>query len=164
MYIHFRSKGFTFVSPFLILQLILQLILFSSYSFAKEVKKPPRAITQTISLKLSFSGDINETYQFDGRLGERLIGVAESSEGPGKSKCENKSLFRQVIYREKKALEIWTELVCTIQGQITEAKPHRQFVDIKVEPQVIMLPAFSKELKNIQLKIQDIIIKPPKLK
>ncbi len=155
MIIRFFTQGLTNVSPFFIF-----ILLISDPTFGKESQKPPRSSAQTISLKMTFEGDLNESYQFSGRLGEYLLGVPEKAS----SACENKSLFRQVIYREKKSLELWIDLLCTIQGQKVQLKPDRIFVDIKTDPQTTQLAAFTEVAKKIQLRIEDVLIKPPKLK
>ncbi|MBC7740815.1 MAG: hypothetical protein H7061_01365 [Bdellovibrionaceae bacterium] len=128
------------------------------YSFSASAKNPPRTFIQTISLKMTFSGDLSEAYQFDGILGDHLFGVPEKTD----SKCENKSLFRAVIYQQKKMIEVWVNLTCTLQGQKLNLKPHRFFVERKEDVQNINWPVFDEKIKKVNVQIQGLLVKTPK--
>ncbi len=113
-----------------------------------------------ISVKMSFSGDLNEVYQFAGPLGNQLKGTPEKPD----SACENTSSFQQVLYRQKKCLQIWTTLKCGPNGQSFEYKPHRFLIDLKSPEKLIFLPVLSEKFRKISLQVSDIQIKdkPPK--
>lgn len=108
----------------------------------------------TISIKMSLSGDMSNSYQFSGPLGSALKGEPEKPEG-----CENTSTFHQVIYRAKKSLQVWMTLKCNISGQSFEFKPQRFFVDLQKPDQVISLPAQSESFKKIEIQLSEIQIK-----
>jgi hypothetical protein len=136
--------------------LILAFISLSSAQAQKNKKK----FGQKISIKMSFSGDLAEAYQFDGNLGDRLKGETENQN----SLCKNTTTFRSALYRNQKSIEVWIQLLCTIQGQKSEYNPHRFFIDPLKPDQTVTLPAQSEKLKKISIHITDLEVKANKSK
>ncbi|MBC7420751.1 MAG: hypothetical protein H7328_08485 [Bdellovibrio sp.] len=158
----FIRKGLSKISPFFILAL-LSVTTFSLSVKAKsanKTQKPVRGLTRSISLKMNMTGDLTEAYQFDGTLGDLLLGAAVSPTPV----CENKSTFREVLYNQKKMVEVWMDLSCLVQGQKIQLKPHRFFMELKSDIQTTELSFFSEKIKKLKLEIQDLTIKAPKLK
>lgn len=118
-------------------------------------KKKAKFFVPLISLKMSISGDMSNSYQFSGPLGSSIKGEPEKSDGT----CENHSTFNQVFYRSKKALQIWMVLKCNVSGKTFEFKPQRFFVDPKLPEQNVTLPAQSESFKKLQIQISEIQIK-----
>lgn len=114
----------------------------------------------TLSLKMNFSGDITESYQFSGVLGAKLTGETEKPDPV----CENTSTFQYALFREKKSLEVWLVLKCTIEGQKLEYRPQRFFIDPTLPTQSVEIPSLSLKLKKIMLQIAELKLKTKKLK
>ncbi len=138
----------------------LTLIFYSLSAQTKPAKKWPRSFAQIISAHMNLIGDLNESYQFDGLVGDHLTGVPQNPT----SSCEAHSTFNSVLYKEKKMLEVWVDLACTIQGQKMNLKPHRFFIENKADLQSINWPVFDEKIKKLTVQIQDLTIKTPKVK
>ncbi len=128
------------------------LIGFNSSAFADPLQK--------IKVKMTFSGDLTESYDFDGKLGDRLIGISEKPEPV----CENTSTFQIVLYRDKNSLEIWLRLKCTVNGQKIEFRPGRFFIDPLIADQSLLLPSQSEKFKKISIQFSELEIKTYKSK
>ena len=128
----------------------------SQQAHARKAQKP----LVKISLEIVISGDLNETYQFVGALGERLVGSPAKPD----SVCEMKALFREVIYNQKRAIEIWLDLMCAMQGQKTQMKSSRFFIDLKGDSQIVELSYFTEKIKKLKLEIKDLVLKPSRIK
>lgn len=123
-------------------------------------QKKAKFFVPQISIKMSLSGDIANSYQFSGPLGSPLKGEPEKPESP----CENTSTFNQVLYRSQKSLQIWMTLKCTISGQSFEFKPQRFFIDLQKPDAIITLPAQSEAFKKIMIQISEVQIKDSQAK
>lgn len=132
-------------------------VLFLIYSTAWSQKINKFFVPQ-ISVKMSLSGDMSNSYQFSGPLGSAIKGEPEKPDGA----CENSSTFNQVLYRSKKSLQIWMSLKCTIAGQSFAFKPQRFFVDLKKPDTPVILPAQSTAFKKISIQLSEIQIKDSK--
>ncbi len=108
-----------------------------------------------ISIKMSLSGDMSNSYQFSGPIGSSIKGEPEKTDGS----CENSSIFNQVIHRFKKTLQIWMTLKCNVAGQTFTYKPDRFFIDLQKTDQKIILPALSETFKKIEIQLSEIQIK-----
>lgn len=132
----------------------LLFVVFFISPFAWSQKKSKFFVPQ-ISVKVSLSGDMSNSYQFSGALGSPLKGEPEKPDGA----CENTSTFDQVLYQAKKSLQVWMTLKCTVAGQAFQFKAHRFFIDLKNPDQTISLPAQSDSFKKILIQLSEIQIK-----
>jgi len=128
--------------------------LFLTYSTAWSQKKTKFFVPQ-ISVKMSLSGDMSNSYQFSGPLSSVIKGEPEKADAA----CENSSSFNQVLYRKRKSLQVWMSLKCTITGQSFEFKPQRFFIDLKKPETPVVLPAQSASFKKISIQLSEIQIK-----
>jgi hypothetical protein len=132
--------------------LLFLIFLVTSQTFAQ---KKLQFFVPTISIKMSLSGDMSNSYQVSGPLGSSLKGEPEKADGA----CENNSTFNQVIYRSKKSLQVWMTLKCSVSGQTFIFKPQRFFIDLQKPDQIVSLPAQSESFKKIEIQLSDIQIK-----
>lgn len=108
-----------------------------------------------ISVKMSFSGDLSQTYQFDGVLGEKILGVSDKTPGF----CENKSLFKLSNHKKNKFLEAWIELDCIDKGQNKKIILQRILFNLKALPYKANLLSLSEQIKKTQINISEVILK-----
>lgn len=134
--------------------------LYSGAKAAQQKLKPKATLAKSISLGMKFSGDINESYQFDGLLGEKLAGSTENT----KPVCQAKASFREASYKQIPSVEVYLYLLCAQGEQKIDLNSHRFFINPKeVQPQV-NLSYFTMKIKKIKVEIVDLSIKSPKLK
>jgi hypothetical protein len=158
----YRNRGFTKVSPFLFLLTTIILGIHKP-SLAKPTVKPMRSPASTISVQMLLSGDIIEGFQFDGPLGDQLVGVPLNPNAAA-VQCDNKTLFRQVLQQHKKSIEVWIHLACMVKGQRIDLRPSSLFIQEKGDSQVTVHSSFTNHIQKIQIEFKDVQIKPPKSK
>lgn len=129
-------------------------IFFLSLGQAQAPKKKAFFVPQ-ISIKMTLSGDMSNTYQFNGALGDFIIGEPENAEGS----CENTSSFQKVLYRQKKSIQVWMRLKCTISEQSFSFKPQRFFVELDKPTSTFSLPAQSEKFQKISIQLSEIQLK-----
>lgn len=137
------------------LSLFFLLGLFFSFQVWATTPQKTNFFVPQISVKMSLSGDMSNSYQFSGALGSSLKGAPEKAEGA----CENSSTFQNVLYRKKKAVQVWMVLKCSISGQSFEFKPQRFFIFLDQPDQTIQLPALSETFKKISVQLSELQIK-----
>ncbi len=129
----------------------------SPFAFAADQKttSAKKKWARKISFKMSFDGDLQDTFNLTGDLGANLIGESKKPNPV----CEPQVLVREALYREKKSIEIWLRLLCTFDAQKKEFKYNRFFIHPEKSINEISLPAQFDKLKKITLKIEDLEIK-----
>jgi hypothetical protein len=135
--------------------LFFTIILFLSPVHETQAAAKTKTFARKISVKMTFSGDLAEVYQFDGPLASRLLGETEKPNPV----CENTSFFREALYNERRSLEVWIDLLCTIEGQKKQFKVHRFFVDLKNFEKAIELAPLSEKFKKISVLLEELVIK-----
>lgn len=111
-----------------------------------------------------FSGDFNQSYQFDGLLGDSIPGVpalspTSSQALTGVSPCDAQALFRLVTVSGQKKIETWIRLNCLSDGQKIEYKLPRLFIDLKASEKKHILAPLSTKLKKLAVQITEFNLK-----
>ena len=144
-------------------RLLLSLFLFYSTNLLAATKAKVAVVknsVQTVSAKITYSGDLSGVYQFDGDLGSQLLG---SPEKPGYN-CDNKAKFQLVTIEQKQKIQLALDLICTIEGQKIEFRPQLFLLDPQQTERQLELPALNKKIKKVTILIQDFSIKKPQKK
>lgn len=123
--------------------------------------KPILAATESLSVAVEVSGDIQGKYDLSGPIGKSL----ESEPADLASKCKFQGLFRKVIRPDSGVgdeVEVWITLNCMIEGQKNIFKLHRIYLDPKKEQQSYKFTRLSKNIQQIEVKFQDLSLKTRK--
>ena len=119
---------------------------------------------RSISIQMVLSGDLNQAYQFDGLLGDLIPGVPAASVSASQTssasvQCDAQALFRLVIVSGQKKIETWIDLKCLSDGQKTEYKLPRLFIDSKASEKKQILAPLSAKLKKLALQVTELNLK-----
>lgn len=118
-----------------------------------------------ISILLQFSGDYVAQYQFDGSLGQSVLGVPVE---PLKPPCDVTARFDKVLrqknnqkisFKKSEQMKMSFEFKCVLDGQKTRSyslSPEYIYLDdLRTESATIYI---SDQFKNVQLKINTLEI------
>lgn len=111
--------------------------------------------SESISTRITLTGDISGTYELTGPIGVEVKGSPYDSKYP----CEIFALFRKAQYRKKPAIETWLTLVCMFEGQKKTYKLHRIFVELNSSQKAHKLPILDKNIKNVRLEFDQFSLK-----
>jgi hypothetical protein len=135
------------------------ILIFAVASVVSPKKVNAQPMKEAISVEVQIVGGINNRFNFDGNLGDEILGTPEKIP----ELCEVSARFAHVLVNKKRQLDVRLKFNCVEQEKNRIYRPSRFYLSTDSElPQKKNIGYLSERLPNLALVFENLVLRKSK--